>query len=178
MKKILHPILKPEKIQESFNASTARIRNEWEKSGVALALDSLSHAVANLRAAGIDVAIDMSPIPGEKAFAMNAHGCVMPVSGILRLGHLQRLIAIQTRSHDANRLDILLSQFDTGVADNLAKTRALVYPLLTDKNAIVKFQTKIADDWARQQLMQEYDTQASLFPHILRKAVLKSPSKG
>lgn len=151
-------------------------------------MQELSLAVGELKDAGIDVSLEIFGDASELAFAMfEGPGMICPVSGVLRIGNIHRLVAFMTESADKPCLKLALSKFDIRFngADGTLKdskldnqVRSTVYDLKNDPDALSKFQQEIIRFDARNMVVYEQE-KADMFGHGqgLRKRPLRITPK-
>ncbi len=185
--------LTPQNIRDEFNAQKDAHETSWAKSGLNGALESLSLALRDLNQSGIDVTLEMMGTPSEQAFAMlPENGMTVPVSGLLRIGHIHYLLSIAIRHGGEDCLKLCLSEFDIRfqgargkVKENDFKqsVRAKVYDLKRDADAMAKFQKEIIRHAARNSVIDAHDHGATLDTGAPRKktglkSTLKKPANG
>jgi hypothetical protein len=180
--------LGPGQISDYFNAQKEKFAAAHAQDGLLEGLQDLSLAVSDMKAAGIDVSLEIFGDASELAFAMfEGPGMIAPVSGLLRIGNIHRLIAFMTQANDAPCLKLALSKFDIRFngADGTLKdnkidnqVRATVYDLKNDPEALVKFQQEIIRFDARNVVVYEQD-KADMFDkgQGLRKRPLRITPK-
>lgn len=159
--------LTPKEISIEFSAKTAKFRSWAQESGADVALQNLSKAIADLKASGVEVSLVLGEYPSEQAFSMfKAGGLTTPLSGILRIGGVEKLIALTVKENDEPCLKLGVSMFDirfNGANFVLKDTegtnavRATVYDLKNDQDSIVKFQRDIILIAARTAVIREND---------------------
>lgn len=179
----------PQSIRETFNSQLESNQKEWDGYGLTGALEQLSEAVANLKAAGLDVSLEMSPWPSEMAFMLFPDGArIVPVTGDLRIGNSHRLLGIATKLGSDATLMLAVSEFDSlwnganatlqDGGDIRSRFRALRYDLKNDAEALEKFQRTIIRDCARSALMEKHNIargyETGQVP-VLPKPALKIP---
>lgn len=180
-------------IRDEFNAQKARFEAEHVKSGLLEALESLSQCLADIKAQGYDVSLEIFGNPSEQAFAMfpRGGGLTTPVSGILKSGTNHRLLAFSTKVGGQPALQLAVSEFDirhhgmdgkvkltgdresmTGEAENTV--RAKIYDLKKDPEAMVKFQKDVLFHCARNDAVNDRD-KANAFDNGASLRKLKAP---
>jgi hypothetical protein len=180
--------LEPHQIAEEFNTQKNSVAATWEKSGLSGALRDLSLALADMKTAGLDVSLEIFGSPSEQAFGMfPSGGLTVPVSGILREGHMHRLLAIATKVSGEGALQLALSEFDVrfngadaqvkdGVVDS--KVRATIFDLAKDPEALIKFQREVIRHASRNEAVDNNDAgEAFDKKDALRKQSLKLAPK-
>lgn len=181
-------------IKAEFNAQKTRFETDHAKSGLNAALEDLSQAIADIKAQGYDVSLEIFGNPSEQAFSMfqRGGGLTTPVSGILKSGGNHRLLAISTKVSGQPALQLAVSEFDIryhgtdgkivlagesqklqGIVDN--SVRAKVYDLKKDPEAIVKFQKDVLFHCARNEAVNDRDV-AGAFDNGTSLRKMKSPS--
>jgi hypothetical protein len=175
-----------EKISEEFNASKREFAAYGEKSGFDVALRNISTAIGELKEAGIDVSLEVFGDSSEQAFDLFATSSVtVPISGVLRIGPIQRLFALATKADSKNVLIIGLSNYDIRFNGPDAKieegivsgrVRSINFDLKKDPDALVKFQQEIINHAARNAVVNDNDA-AQVFDSAttLRKPALPRP---
>jgi len=176
-------------IRDQFNAQKAHFEKEHAGNGLLPALENISRAVADIKAAGHDVDLQIFGNPSEQAFAMfpRTGGLTAPLSGVLRIGRNERLFAIATKKDNENVLLMAVSEFDIRYhgadgkfdAGNLTNTvRSKVFDLKNDPDALVKFQKDILYHLARNQVINDRDVEQSFNNGAnATKPRLKAPPK-
>jgi hypothetical protein len=181
-------------IRDEFNAQKTRFENDHAKSGLLEALENLSHCLADIKAQGYDVSLEIFGNPSEQAFAMfpRGGGLTTPVSGILKSGTNHRLLAFSTKVGGQPALQLAVSEFDirhhgmdgklklsgdresmTGETEN--SVRAKIYDLKKDPEAMVKFQKDVLFHCARNEAVNARDV-AGAFDNGQSLRKLKAPS--
>ena len=183
----------PQNIRDTFNAQKDAHETAWAKSGLTGALESLSLALRDLNMMGIDATLEMMSTPSEQAFAMLPDsGMTVPVSGLLRIGHIHYLLSIATKHGGQDCLKLCLSEFDIrfqGVKGKIQESdfkqsvRSNIYDLQKDADAMVKFQKEIIRHAARNDVIDAHDVGATLDTGTPRKktglkSALKKPANG
>ena len=176
-------------IRDSFNAQKEKFQKEHAQSGLLDALGNLSLAIADIQAEGHDVSLQIFGNPSEQAFAMfpRGGGLTTPVSGILRIGRNERLLAISTKVGGAPALQLAVSDFDirfNGTEGKLKEgdignsIRAKIFDLKNDPEALVKFQKDVLYHGARNSAVDALDN-AGAFDNNAKatKPKLKAPPK-
>ncbi|MFN7114280.1 MAG: hypothetical protein ACK4PK_07955 [Alphaproteobacteria bacterium] len=177
--------LAPEQIREEFNARKAKFAKWGEETGFNTALQDISGAIADLRAGGIDVSLEISGDSSQQAFALRPDTSVItPIFGILRINHIHRLFSITVKESDKPCLKVSLSDFDIryqgthgeikdGKLRNLIRSKT--YDFKKDPDALVKFQQEIIHFSARNAVVADNDIANSFETGIsTKKPVLKS----
>jgi hypothetical protein len=183
----------PHLIREAFNKAQQAFHDENEKSGLGPALESISGMVKDLKDAGLDVSLEIAAGASEMAFGLfESNGMTVPVSGILRMGNIHRLVAIATSLGNTPALMLSMSAFDIRFEGNKALTlekstknniRTKTYDLLKDPAALAKLQNEIIRYCARSAEIAARDVRDALdtgskdtlkkFP--LKKSLQKTP---
>ncbi|MDP2206140.1 MAG: hypothetical protein Q8K65_07520 [Alphaproteobacteria bacterium] len=185
--------LTPEQIRDEFNARKEKFSQWGEETGFNAALQGISTALADLRAGGIDVSLEILGDSSQQAFALRPDVSVTsPISGVLRINHIHRLFSITVRESDKPCLKVSLSDFDIryqgahgeikeGKLRNVIRTKT--YDFKKDPDALVKFQQEIIQFSARNAVVAEndvanaFDTGISTKKPALKSA-LKKPANG
>ena len=152
------------------------------------ALENISLALRDLNQNGIDVTLEMLGTPSEQAFGMlPGVGMTVPVSGLLRIGHIHYLLSIATKHAGEECLKLCLSEFDIrfqGVKGKIKESdfkqvvRSNIYDLNGDPDALAKFQKEIIRHAARNSIIDVHDHGDTLDTGNTRKKVgLKSTLK-
>jgi hypothetical protein len=181
-------------IRDEFNAQKTRFETDHAKSGLSEALESLSQAIADIRAQGYDVSLEIFGNPSEQAFGMfqRGGGLTTPVSGVLKSGNNHRLLAFSTKVNGQPALQLAVSEFDirhNGMngklvipggtdkkevdADNVV--RAKIYDLKRDPEAMVKFQKDVLFHCARNEAVNDRDV-ANAFDNGTSIRKMKAPA--
>lgn len=159
--------LAPESIRAEFNSSKEDFRGFADRSGLTRALASLSDMLGDLQDAGLDVSLEMLGGASEQAFDLfKENSITVPVSGILRIGPIHRLLGISTSLEGKPALVIGLSEFDIrysgpegvvreGVIDG--KLRAVHFDLNADPDALLKLEKTIIRYAARSEAIADID---------------------
>jgi hypothetical protein len=192
--------LDPNQIREEFNQRKQAFTKEHAENGLADAIEDLSRVVGDLKAGGLDVELEFFGCPSDQAFQLFPFkgALIVPVSGILRIGRLHRLLAIATKVDGAPALRLGLSEFDIRFAGPQAsfilpaaekdagakeiavggKVRSTVYDLKTDPDALVKFQTEVIRHAARNAFVDDHDVGGAFDNGVtLGKTGLRIPPK-
>lgn len=178
--------LDPSGIRDVFNSEKDGFRSHAQKDGIAKALSGLSEILGDLQDAGIDVSLEIMGGASEQAFDLfKENSITVPVSGILRIGPIHRLLGIATKLDGKPALVIGLSEFDirysgpeavvnNGVIDG--KLRAVHFNLQTDPDALLKLEQTVLRYAARNEVIAELD-ESGVFDNTkrLRKPSLKTP---
>lgn len=184
--------LDPATLRDVFNLEKEKFRETSDKEGVLTALSGLSEILGDLQDAGLDVSLEMLGGASEQAFDLfKENGVTAPVSGVLRIGPIHRLLGIATRLDSKPSLVIALSEFDirysgpeavvnNGVIDG--KLRAVRFDLKKDPDALVKLESTIIRYAARNDVIAEIDHKNAFdnsknAQNTLRKLPLKPPPK-
>lgn len=178
----------PQNIRDEFNAQTDAHEKSWAKAGLNSALENISLALRDLNASGIDVSLEMLGTPSEQSFAMLLDsGMTVPVSGILRIGHIHYLLSIAVKHGGQECLKLCMSEFDIrfqGVRGKIKENdfrqvvRSNIYDLKGDADALAKFQKEIICHAARNHVIDGHDHGNTLDTGSPRKKTcLKSPLK-
>lgn len=78
--------LTPDQIRDEFNARKEKFAVWGEETGLNSALQGMSAALADLRAGGIDVSLEIFGDASEQAFSLRPDTSVTtPISGVLRI---------------------------------------------------------------------------------------------
>lgn len=160
--------LGPGEISDVFNEQKARFEKQHKASGLLDAMEQFSRAVGDLKAAGHDLSLQFHGNASEEAFSMftRTGGLTVPVSGVLRIGPNERLVAFATKINGESVMQLGMSEFDIGhngvdgkVAEgNISPTvRANVFDMKNDPDALVKFQTEVLRSLARNEVVNERD---------------------
>jgi len=180
-------------IREEFNVQRNAHEASWAKSGLTTALENLSLSLRDLNDNGIDVSLEIMGTPSEQAFAMLPEkGMTVPVSGVLRIGHIHYLLSIATKHGGEDCLKLCLSEFDIrfqGVKGKMKENefkqtvRAKVFDLKRDPDALIQLQKEIIRHAARNSVIDAHDHGATLDTGGLRKkaglkSTLKKPANG
>lgn len=175
-------------IRDEFNKKKDAFRTQSEKDGLKDAVGILSRVIGDLKDAGLDVSLDLIAGGNEMAFYLFPNpSLTMPVTGILRLGNMHRLLGVATELDKASVLQVAISHFDYRLEGTTAK-------LTEGRNINPAIRGKIFDlrkstiegelrDYllvtlARNDVVAEFDTMQSLenTGHT-NKPLLKAPRK-
>lgn len=175
--------LDPAGIRALFNRNKEEFRSFTERSGIAKAIAGMSEIISDLRDAGIDVSLEMMGGASEQAFDLfKENGVTVPVSGILRIGPIHRLVAIATKLNKEETTVIALSEFDIrysgpeavvrdGIIDG--KLRSVRFDIKKDPEALAKLEKTIINYAARNEVLADLDEFGALEN---KKGVLPKPS--
>ncbi len=172
-------------ISSEFNAAKEKFSRSFAASGLDEAVTSLSLVIGDMKKAGMDVELTLFGDASEQAFDLFAGGgLTVPVTGILRMGPIHRLIGIATKENNIPVLKIGISEFDIrfqgvdatsseGVISG--KLRALTFDLRKE-DGLEKLQKEIIRHSARNAVLNEHDV-AGVFDNgaALRKPSLQLP---
>ncbi|TAL27635.1 MAG: hypothetical protein EPN97_16790 [Alphaproteobacteria bacterium] len=178
----------PHQISDTFNAKRKQFAEDCDATGLAQGMEAFSIAINDLKAAGMDLSVEIFGDASELAFSMfNTTSLRTPVSGILHIGPIHRLFAFAVRDAGGPCLKLAVSDFDIrfngadgtikeGKLDNIV--RAQIYDLKNDENALVTMQDEIIRMSARNEVVQNHDV-ADAFdkPGNLRKPSLRMTPK-
>jgi hypothetical protein len=185
--------LTPEQIRDEFNVRKSRFAQWGEETGFGGVLRGISGALADLRAGGIDVSLEIFGDSSQQAFALRPDTAVTtPISGVLRINHIHRLFSITVSERESPCLKVSLSDFDIrhqgahgkikeGKLRNLIRSKT--YDFKKDPDALVKFQQEIIQFSARNAAVAENDVANAFDSGISAKkptlkSALKKPSNG
>ena len=155
-------------ISDHFNAHRAEFEARHDKTGALAAIEDISRAIADIRAAGHDISLTLSGMPSEQAFDLfpGSGSLTVPFSGVLRIGTAEQLVALATKVHGKPALLLATSEFDirfTGPEATVAEdkingvVRHQSYDLKNDPDALVKFQSEVLRDCARNEVVNAHD---------------------
>lgn len=155
-------------ISDVFNEQKARFEKQHAASGLLDAMEQFSRAIGDLKAAGHDLQLQFHGNASEEAFAMftRTGGLTVPVSGVLRIGTNDRLVAFATKMNGEPVLQLAMSEFDivrNGIDGKVAEgnisptVRSTVFDLKKDPEALVKFQTEVLRSLARNEVVNDRD---------------------
>jgi hypothetical protein len=178
----------PHQISDVFNAKKQAFAEDCDKTGLGQATEAFSVVINDLKAAGMDVSVDLFADASELSFALfNSNSIRTPVTGVLHIGPIERLFAFAVQINNQPVLQLAVSDFDIrfngadgeikdGKLDN--KIRATVYDLKNDEDALVKFQDEVLRMCARNTVVFGHDV-ADAFdkPQVLNKPSLRMPPK-
>lgn len=178
----------PHQISDVFNAKKQAFAEDCEKHGLGQAVEAFSVAVNDLKAAGMDLSVEIFGDASELSFAMfNSQSIRTPVTGILHIGPIHRLFAFAVQIDSKPVLQLAVSDFDVrfngadgeikdAKLDN--KIRATIYDLKNDNDALVKFQEETLRMCARNSIVFGHDV-AEAFdkPQTLNKPSLRMSPK-
>lgn len=185
--------LTPDQIRDAFNARKEKFAAWGEETGFNSALQGISAALADLRAGGIDVSLEVFGDASEQAFCLRPDTSVTtPISGVLRINNIHRLFSITVRENEKPCLIVSLSDFDIRYQGTHGKVsesklrntiRAKTYDFKKDPEALIKFQQEIIHYSARNAVVADNDTANSFDTGIsdkkpLLKSALKKPANG
>lgn len=175
--------LTPGQISDQFDGTRRGYANAARTHGFGPALEEISQAIADIREQGIDVSLEVIGDASEMAFSLFPRPVVLAVSGVLRVGKIERLFGIATKVNGEAALEVALSNFDIryegthGVnADGktVPFTTSLRYDFKNDPDALVKFQQEIISFAARNAALEDFDKAQTLGESSdLRKSKLK-----
>lgn len=176
-------------IQQEFNARKQNFSEWGAQAGFSQMLQGISTALSDLRAAGLDVSLEIFGDASEQAFAMRESGSVIiPISGVLRINNIHRLLAITVKEEGKPCLKLSLSDFDIryqgvqGATEN-GKMRNTVrhksFDFKSDPDALIKFQREIITYCARNAVIADNDIGGAFDTgRHTKKPVLKRPENG
>jgi len=159
--------LNASEISAEFNKQRNIFTTNAAKSGLDTAVQNLSRLIGDLKTAGMDVELTLFGIPSEQAFTLfDASGMTVPVSGVLRMGQTQRLLAISTKEGNDSTLRVAISEFDIRFngAKAVAKdgningvVRHKSFDLKNDDEALAKLGQEIIRYCARNEAVNGWD---------------------
>jgi len=152
--------LTPGEVTEKFNARRNTLQENWEKSGVAGALQDISKAVKNLKDGGADISMELFFGSGYAGFAMFKASMSVACSGLLRAGNNTHVVAlgIKENGQDCLKLAVSVHDFRLHIGDTV---ESRIFDLKTDENALVAFQSFILNDSAEAAVIAQNDTHKS-----------------
>lgn len=179
-------MLTPRQIADEFNLQTEKFRARGKETGFDKALQDLSLMIRDLKEAEIDVSLSMIENSSEQAFSMFPPiGLAVPLSGILRIGGMEKMIGLAVMENGRQCLKLAVSDFDirfngahhtfkNGTGTNAVKST--VYDLKDDPEALTKMQKDIIRIAARTNIVQENDITEAFGTHAesLRKPRFKT----
>lgn len=175
-------------IRDEFNKKKDSFRTQSEKDGLKDAVGILSRVVGDLKDAGLDVSLDLIAGGSEMSFYLFPNpSLTMPVTGILRLGNMHRLLGVATELDKTSVLQVAISHFDyrlEGMTGKMTESRS-INPAIRGKIFDMRkgsIEAELRDyllvALARNDVVAEFDTAQSLEANARSpKSVLKAPRK-
>ncbi len=170
-------------IAEEFNERKNDFHQWGNEAKFLPLLQQLSQIFHDMRAAGLDVSLNITGDVSNLAFRMFPKGITVPIEGIVRIGANERLLAIAVKDRTGACLKLALSELDIrhdgmdmSLSDGTIKTviRSNIYDLNQDPDALIKFQKEIIRFSARNEVIFESDiAEAFEGTRKLRKNMLK-----
>lgn len=156
-------MLDKKKITEEYNTQSATFRKWADETGLNQLLRDLSKMIGDMKEAGLDVALDMIENPSERAFNLfgENRNRTTPLSGILHIGSMQKLLAITVVENEQPCLKLGVSDFDIRFNGASPTLRAKVYDIKNDADAMIKLQKEIIRLAARTAIIRENDVAES-----------------
>ncbi|MDE1153886.1 MAG: hypothetical protein PW788_15240 [Micavibrio sp.] len=159
--------LNASEISAEFNNQREKFGAFAGKTGLDTAVKDLSRLIGDLQGAGLDVELTLFGDASEQAFSLfETGGLTVPVSGILRMGPIHRLVGIATKEGNQNVVKLAISEFDirfNGVEGKLkddsidSVIRHKSYDLKDDNDALVKLAEEIIRHCARNDVINSND---------------------
>jgi len=149
-------------LKAEYNQKREKTKTEWNSYNLGLAIESLSQAIADLRAIGINVHLDLAGNATEDAFLMvqtvaESKGMIVPISGILKIDNVEHLLCVSVSEADIPVLKIYLSQFDYRGQRIYPVIRGKAFDLNADPQAMHKFQQQVIFAAARNEIVRRHD---------------------
>lgn len=156
-------MLDKKQITEEYNAQADKFRKWGDETGFNQLLRDLSKMIGDMKEAGLDVALDVQESSSEQAFTLfeQRTGLTTPLSGILRIGSTQKMIAIAISQNNLPCLKIGVSEFDIRFNGAAPVVRAKIYDVQKDHEALQKLQKEIIRLAARTAIIRENDVAES-----------------
>lgn len=152
-------MMTPEEIKAKFNAHAEDIRQEWKKSGTVDSLNKLSEIIDNLQNCGLDISIEISGSPCERAFDLfnPVRQVGVPVSGYIKIGATQYLFGLARRINNEPVNKLALSQWAVSPQSKNSSFRTQHYNL-NKKSDVNNFETYLIEQAAREKALIENDS--------------------
>lgn len=151
--------LDPDGIRARFSESNRQQRKGMNNDGTDLALQYISHALADLKSEGLDVVLEMHTTVSELAFDLLNRQYTLSHEGVLRIGNTEHLLCIATIEEKNQHpcLKLALSKLDYRHQGVQQTVRSHVYDLQNDPDAMIKFQNQLIDYIVTSKLIEEND---------------------
>ncbi len=172
----------PGELAKIFRKEYDERRENWAENGASEIIENLSRSVSSMRAAGIDVSLDMKASWSQQAFALVHHkhsGTVyIHAYGVLRVGNTELLVGIgkpekekqsfdgpqgrQTREVEAKKCRLFLSTDDIEYHGGKKEVRSGLYNVLNDPKAWDEFEERVVYFAAGEKLIDDLDVENAL----------------
>jgi hypothetical protein len=157
-----------DELKAAFNQQKEHSLNWYTETGIITAVEALSKAIRDLRDIGVNVQLQLIGNASEDAFALvktvaEIKGALtVSASGILKIDHVEHLLAISVKEGESAVLKIYVSDFDYRGLGATGNIRGKCFDLLADAQAIQKLQDKILFTAVRNEVIRDHDAANSL----------------
>lgn len=169
------------KLREMFNEKRAAELEDWRANGADRAVEILGRGLDELRAAGIDVELELGASSGRRSYdmvhAIGSNGTAyVNAAGTLKIDNQSYLLAIgspnvpsttdaEGNTHRESKADtarLYMSQYDIAQQGGVKDIRTEVYNIVADPKAVRDFQEVVVKHAARTAVLEEIDKNRSV----------------